>query len=192
MQFPELPVPVLDDHFDLADVAAGLGHPGIHAQLPDGQRRRWTYLVETPAYEAVVIGWPPGAGLRMHGHDGSRAAIHIVAGQLRERFVDVDGSVRMRWLDTGSTTRLDADHVHEVLNIGDVEAVSVHVYAPPLADTSFRIDQEIDLASEVGRVEIAGEVLQSGIRLHGDDAVTGAELGREAERGGDVRATRRS
>ena len=80
----------------------------------------------------------------MHDHGGARAAVRIVTGRLRERF-RADGSVQLRWLDAGAAQVLPAEHVHEVINLHDVEAVSVHVYSPPIGDMGFRVDPEIDL-----------------------------------------------
>ena len=93
---------------------------------------------ESPAYEAWVIAWPAGSGLALHDHDGSAAAVHVVSGRLRERYVRDDGTVAVRWLTAGGTVALPGDHQHEVVNLGGDEVISVHVYAPPLADTSFR------------------------------------------------------
>ena len=70
--------------------------------------------------------------------------MRVVSGILRERYAVGDG-LAVRWLDESSLHVLAPEHRHEVVNVGDVEAVSVHVYSPPLVDTSFRDDPEIDL-----------------------------------------------
>src|SRR6478609_3379345 len=128
----------------LVDIADGVacGNPG--AFVPTGDARRWALVVQTERYAAWVIAWPPGTGLAMHDHDGSNAVIRVVAGNLRERFHSPTG-VRTRWLTPGDRHVLPDDHVHEVINLGEQEAVTVHVYSPPLADMTFRIDPEIDL-----------------------------------------------
>jgi quercetin dioxygenase-like cupin family protein len=128
----------------LAVIAEGLAVADPAARLDAGNLRRWAPIASTDAYSAWVIAWPAGTGLALHDHDGSAAAVHVVSGRLRERYVVAD-DLAVRWLDTGSTTLLPADHRHEVVNVGNDEAISVHVYSPPLLDTSFRDDPEIDL-----------------------------------------------
>jgi len=64
---------------------------------------------------------------------------------------DSHGSVQLRWLDVGDAQILAADHVHEVINLHDLEAITVHVYSPPVADMGFRVDPEIDLRATPSR-----------------------------------------
>jgi len=129
----------------LAEIASGLGHAAPIHSLPGGNTRRWSYLIRAEHYEALIIAWPPGTGLAMHDHGGSLAALHVIGGQLRERYIDASGESHVRWLAAGDTIQMDGDHAHEVINLDDVEALSVHVYSPPLTDNSFRIDDEINL-----------------------------------------------
>ena len=136
----------LDDDA-LRAIAEGIGGADPCALVPDGVHRRWGLVVRTPLYEAWVIAWPHGTGLAMHDHQGSRAVVAVVQGSLREWFVDASRSrVVTRHLGSGDVVLLPADHVHEVVNVGDVEAVSVHVYSPPLGDVAFRLDPDLDLA----------------------------------------------
>ena len=125
-------------------IANGIAAGDPAAFVPAGTDRRWGPVVATESYEAWVIAWPPGTGLAMHDHGGALAAVRIVSGRLRERF-RADGSVHLRWLEAGDAQILSADHVHEVINLNDTEAISVHVYSPPVADMGFRVDPEIDL-----------------------------------------------
>ena len=104
-------------------------------------------MIRAEHYEALIIAWPPGTGLAMHDHGGSLAALHIIGGQLRERYLDANGESHVRWLEAGDTVEMDGNHSHEMINLDDIEAFSVHVYSPPLADNSFRIDDEINLFS---------------------------------------------
>ncbi len=135
--------PGLDAH-TLSTIVGGLASADPAAFLPAGDCRRWALIASTDAYSAWVIAWPSGTGLGLHDHNGSAAAIRVVTGQLRERFVSGD-ELTTRWLDAGTQHVLAADHHHEMINVGSVEAISVHVYSPPLRDTTFRDDPEIDL-----------------------------------------------
>jgi hypothetical protein len=132
------------DRSALVTIADGLAMAEPACFLPPGGDRRWAAIATTDSYSAWVIAWPAGTGLGWHDHAGSAAAVRVVSGVLRERYVDGD-SVAARWLVDGPVYPLGRDHRHEVVNVGDVEAVSVHVYSPPLADTAFRDDPEIDL-----------------------------------------------
>ena len=134
--------PLTADELDAIAEGIAAGDPA--AFVPAGTDRRWGIVIATEIYEAWVIAWPSGTGLAMHDHGGARAAVRIVTGRLRERF-RADGSVQLRWLDAGAAQVLPAEHVHEVINLHDVEAVSVHVYSPPIGDMGFRVDPEIDL-----------------------------------------------
>lgn len=129
----------------LSAIAEGIASADPGALLPVGDTRRWSLAARTEIYEAWVIAWPAGAGLAMHDHDGSTAAVSVVNGRLRERSAAADGAVDLRWLRPGPAVVLPHDHVHEVVNVDDAEVVSVHVYSPPLADLSFRRDPELDL-----------------------------------------------
>lgn len=131
----------------LSRVASGLA-TGAMSSLPPagpgpGAGRRWALLRRDDELEAWVIAWPTGTGLGLHDHDGSGAGIHIVAGRLRERYVGPDGELVVRWWAAGRQFDLPGDHVHEVINVDADEAVSVHVYSPPVGDVRFREDMAI-------------------------------------------------
>jgi len=119
-------------------IASGLGQSGVEGLVPAGTTRRWALALESDIYEAWVIAWPAGSGLEMHDHEGSTAAMYVVRGSLRERYVDADGVVSVRWLHEGDVVEMHRDHRHEVINLGLDEVVSVHVYSPPLEDQTFR------------------------------------------------------
>lgn len=135
------------DREALIAIVDGIAAGNPRAFVPPGAVRRWHLVAATPQYAAWVIAWPAGTGLAMHDHDGSYAAVRVVAGRLRERFHD-EATVRTRWWQAGDRHLLGGDHVHEVVNLDADEAVTVHVYSPPLADTTFRIDPEIDLRND--------------------------------------------
>lgn len=135
--------PVLDDA-TLSAIAKGVAAAHPQAFVPDGQHRRWGLVAGDEHYEAWVIAWPAGTGLAMHDHDGSRAAVVVVSGTLRERYTTENDKL-IRWWSPGDLHVLPHDHVHEVINLGSEEAISVHVYSPPIANIGFRNDPEIDL-----------------------------------------------
>lgn len=131
----------------LSRVAHELTTEGALAELSatehTGVGRRWALLQRDDDMEAWIIAWPAGTGLGLHDHAGSGAGIHIVAGRLRERYVGADGDLVVRWWHGGSQYDLPGDHVHEVINVDSDEAISVHVYSPPVGDLRFREDMAL-------------------------------------------------
>ena len=107
--------------------------------MPPGTERRWIHLVETEAYDADVIAWPPGTALGLHDHGGSSAAVRVVVGALEERHYEAGrpDELRERRLLAGDGITFGSDHVHAIANNGAVEAVSIHVYSPPLRHMSY-------------------------------------------------------
>lgn len=118
------------------------GRLGARTDLPtpSGDDRRWVRLARTGRYEAWLIVWPPGTGLALHDHAGSAAGVAMVSGRLRERF-GRGPSLHTRWWSAGDTFALEADHAHEVFSLDGADAVSIHVYSPPLGDVHFRTEQ---------------------------------------------------
>ena len=106
--------------------------------VPPSGGRAYERLLLTDSYEAWVIAWSPGAVLDLHDHGGATAAVHVVDGALREGVVDQrDGQFRRRDLRAGRTVTVPPHQAHEVRNLGPVDAVSVHVYSPPLEAMTF-------------------------------------------------------
>jgi hypothetical protein len=123
----------------LAAIAAGLASAPT-TSAPPGDGRRWERLVANDQYEAWVIAWPHGTGLPLHDHAGSTAGVAMVEGRLRERYL-VDDALHTRWWTPGDVIALEADHAHEVFSLNGTQAVSVHVYSPPLGEVRFRAEQ---------------------------------------------------
>lgn len=99
------------------------------AEDPGG--RRWHQLAQTHHLQLWVIEWPPGASTGFHDHGGSRGAFTTVRGALTERQV-IQGSLHTRVLPVGEGRAFGANHLHDVVNDGDVTALSVHAYSPRL------------------------------------------------------------
>ena len=131
------------------------------ASIVDGLARSpecWRALVEHEAgarryapipldgVDAWVISWAPGTGLALHDHGGADGALTVVEGSLLERHGSrqVPSVLQARALDLGTTVVFDADHVHEVTNVGEVAAVSIQVYAPALDRMTFFADDPRD------------------------------------------------
>jgi hypothetical protein len=123
----------------LQDIADGLARSVSAEQLPPGTERRWVRLLGTRSYDAWLIGWPPGTGLDLHDHGESSAAVCVVAGALDERqpAAHAPGGAVVRRLIAGDAIAFGSAHVHSMCNTRDSEALSVHVYSPPLSTMTF-------------------------------------------------------
>jgi predicted metal-dependent enzyme (double-stranded beta helix superfamily) len=134
----------------LAVMAAGLASAMTTASfeaLPsvspsDRGRRRYARLLETASYDAWLIAWPPTCRLELHDHGGSIGAVHIVMGELIETYTDLIGRqpLRSRDVASGGALAVRASRVHEIWNPGPDDALSVHVYSPPLVAMTFYDD----------------------------------------------------
>lgn len=107
--------------------------PSLHAELAEAQI--W------------LLSWLPGQGTDLHDHGGSAGAFAVARGALTERVVATGGLGRPRDVDTelptGRVRFFGAHHVHQVTNRHAEPAVSVHVYAPRLAEmNTYRVDDD--------------------------------------------------
>jgi len=94
--------------------------------------RWWTALGSTRHWDAWLEGWPEGDAIELHDHGGSTAVVHLLAGRLLETWLDERGRLRRRRLEAGASIWLPGEHIHDLVNVDPVPALSVHVYSPPL------------------------------------------------------------
>jgi Cysteine dioxygenase type I len=148
----------------LAEIAAGLAQtaPAGEYIWTEGTRRRYTRLLDTDCYDAWLIAWSASASLELHDHGGSHGAVVVAAGRLAETYTDRrwHHPVRTRVLDDGSTLLIPATRVHEVSNPGPAEALSVHVYSPPLRLMTFFDPRPESFPAPVSNAEGAGAALE--------------------------------
>jgi predicted metal-dependent enzyme (double-stranded beta helix superfamily) len=96
-------------------------------------------LARCHQYNAWLIAWSPCSNLELHDHCGSEGVLALLAGTLVETFTDVlsRAPVRTRALNAPEILAIPASRVHEVSNPGPLDALSVHVYSPPLTSMTF-------------------------------------------------------
>ncbi len=104
-------------------------------------RRRWDLMARSDAIEAWVIAWPPGGAIELHDHGGSAGAVVVAVGELVETSIvsQPSGGVALRTttIGVGGSLRFAGRHVHDIVNLGEVPAISVHVYAPRLSSMTY-------------------------------------------------------
>ena len=109
-----------------------------------GSGGRWYEpLLHDVDFEAWLLGWPLGQGIELHDHGSSSGAVAVVEGRLSETYVDASewlrpgGLLRHRTLWEGDLVSFGPDHIHDVVNDGPGQALSIHVYSPRLRSMTF-------------------------------------------------------
>lgn len=123
----------------LADIALGLGRvedlwrPHVRH---DVLSRTSVRMVATAAYEVWLLGWSATQRVELHDHGGARAAFVVLEGELDELTLTPIGVTRER-LGPGSVGTVEAGVIHDVVNAGEADATSLHVYSAPLETMTF-------------------------------------------------------
>lgn len=83
-------------------------------------------------HEAWLSRWPLGHSTGTHDHAGATAALCVVRGrlELRTRGTSAGRADTIVTLTPGAVRVIGSLDVHELRNIGDTPAASIHVYAP--------------------------------------------------------------
>jgi predicted metal-dependent enzyme (double-stranded beta helix superfamily) len=126
----------------LGQIADGLAQFAATRTDPvpgDPDERRYIRVIGTPAYEAWLIAWPRGTSLDLHDHGGSWGVLRVVRGAVVETFSDGQqpGRLHSHRLEAGDAVVLSPNRVHDVWNPAEEQAVTVHVYSPPLESMTF-------------------------------------------------------
>jgi rhodanese-related sulfurtransferase/mannose-6-phosphate isomerase-like protein (cupin superfamily) len=96
-------------------------------------------ILATDAYDVWLLRWPPDTEVSPHHHGDSDAAFSVVSGRLKEtRWLDRRRENRV--LRSGECVAVRRGVIHEV-RAEDVEALSLHVYSPPLARMAYFDDR---------------------------------------------------
>jgi quercetin dioxygenase-like cupin family protein len=120
--------------FVAAEVAAGR-YPYVRYDESGRWHRR---LYRDHRVDLWLISWLPAQGTQLHDHGGSAGAFTVLAGELAEA-VHAAGSHRLveRTRRAGDSVGFGPHYVHDVRNLGDGPAVSVHAYSAPLTSMTF-------------------------------------------------------
>jgi predicted metal-dependent enzyme (double-stranded beta helix superfamily) len=104
--------------------------------------QRWYRRVDTSHLgdaldvEAWILSWLPGQGTGLHDHGGASGAFAVVTGTLHEHSARTGLSGPPRLLTSSRTSgqlrTFGSHHLHDVVNVGNEPAVSVHVYSPTI------------------------------------------------------------
>jgi predicted metal-dependent enzyme (double-stranded beta helix superfamily) len=106
-------------------------------------RSRWyARLRRTDRYEVWLLTWLPGQRTQLHDHGTAAGAFYVVRGALVERVPDPPATgLKATSVPAGGGRSFDAGHIHELVNLGDRPAISIHAYGPVLDQmTRYRLD----------------------------------------------------
>ena len=120
----------------------------------DSPERTWRRLDATAHLEIWLVSWPVDTATGWHDHLESEGAFLTVRGTLVERSWS-RSTVQEQLLGEGEGRSFGRHHVHDVANVGDRPALSVHVYSPALRGMTRYALQDGTLRATA--VEKAGE-----------------------------------
>jgi quercetin dioxygenase-like cupin family protein len=116
-----------------ADEVASGQYPDIDYD-PD---ERWHQRIyRDRRVDVWLISWLPAQGTQLHDHGGSSGSFTVLSGTLTEAVLG-GGTLRDNERRTGDSVGFAAHYVHDVRNLSDSPAVSVHAYSPPLTTMTF-------------------------------------------------------
>jgi len=112
--------------------------------------RVYKQIVDEDGVNAWVICWSEDQDTGFHDHDESAAAIAVISGHVREDRLRLGKSPRSRVLGPGAIFTVPSVAIHRVLHAGEVPAVTIHAYSPPLTRTgAYRIGPDGELEREI-------------------------------------------
>jgi len=143
MFVPALPSPAASDIFDpiqlvectrlVADRVLAGDYPFIRYDPAERWHRR---IHHDHSIDIWLISWLPSQGTELHDHGGSAGAFTVVHGELAEAvYLERGrrvGALHERQHLTGRSIGFGARHIHDVRNLSDAPALSVHAYSRPL------------------------------------------------------------
>jgi hypothetical protein len=84
-----------------------------------------------------LISWLPSQGTQLHDHGGSSGSFTVLSGELAEAVVTRNGGLDDHARGAGESVGFGAHYVHDVRNLSDTPAVSVHAYSAPLTTMTY-------------------------------------------------------
>jgi quercetin dioxygenase-like cupin family protein len=116
-------------------VATELTTPLLNVLRFEQPQRWWARLALTGGVELWLLSWLPGQGTEPHDHGGAAGSFTVLKGRLTEDYRYPGGPIRTMRRDLGDAVGFSGGRAHQVRNVGDSPAASVHAYSPPLLPT---------------------------------------------------------
>ncbi len=118
-----------------ATVTADLTSTLVDAVRFASPQRWWTRVAVTDEIELWLLSWLTGQGTAPHDHGGASGSFTVVLGELAETYRYPAGPIRHHLHTTGTSVGFGQGRAHQVQNLGQTMAASVHAYSPPLVPT---------------------------------------------------------
>jgi rhodanese-related sulfurtransferase/mannose-6-phosphate isomerase-like protein (cupin superfamily) len=112
------------------------------------EERWYERLHHDPDYDIWVISWLPGQSTGFHDHGDSVGAFIIATGTLEEHRFGEQPHV----IYPGQSQSFGSDYAHDVRNVSQAPAVSIHAYSPPLNEMN---EYELDGSQLVPRERVS-------------------------------------
>jgi hypothetical protein len=134
----------------------------------DEQARWHRRIYRDQRVDVWLISWLPDQGTQLHDHGGSTGSFTVISGTLAEavyvRSGRAAGTLREREHRAGRSVGFDSRYVHDVRNLSDAPAVSVHAYSPALTSMTY-YDVDDGALVELGTVATDDPEPAAGPRL---------------------------
>ncbi|MDQ1720453.1 MAG: hypothetical protein QOI26_187 [Pseudonocardiales bacterium] len=144
------PVELLEYARFVADEVTAGRYPYVEYDAAERWHQR---LYRDHRVDLWLISWLPSQGTQLHDHGGSAGAFTVLSGELAEA-IHQPGQAPGRWpvarrraghkpaladrrRVAGDGVGFGPRYVHDVRNLSEAPAVSVHAYSPPLTTMSF-------------------------------------------------------
>lgn len=128
----------LADLVVLATAVADDVRAGLHEVHADTESRWHVRLRCDEQVDVWLISWTEEQGTQLHDHGGSSGAFAVVSGELNEAVWTPGAEVLAENRRTSGDCVVFGEHyVHDVRNVRNETAVSVHAYSPPLSEMNY-------------------------------------------------------
>merc|ERR1711988_842523 len=100
----------------------------------DPQHYSRVLVAQDKAFSVILCCWNVKQVSPIHDHYGSKAWVKVLSGTMEEAIYSFDEKLHLRetvTLDNQTTCHRDGDLIHSIKNIGECEAVTLHIYSPP-------------------------------------------------------------
>jgi hypothetical protein len=154
--------PVVLNPLELIEYTRSIAHEVRSGNYPfiefDSDARWHQRIHRDSSVDTWLISWLPTQGTQLHDHGGSGGAFTVVSGELAEAVYvgrgDEPGELHERVRSAGTSVGFDSRYVHDVRNISERPALSVHSYSRPLIAMNYyelqsgRLDRIATLATD--------------------------------------------
>jgi mannose-6-phosphate isomerase-like protein (cupin superfamily) len=140
---------------DFTRFFAGEVRSGKYPYVAYDAESRWHQRIyRDQRLDVWIISWLPSQGTQMHDHGGSSGSFSVLSGRLSEAVFGRSAGVTEFGRAAGSIVGFGPQYVHDVRNLGEEPAVSVHAYSPPLTAMNY---YEVDDGALVRLATVATE-----------------------------------